>query len=924
MSHDALERARSALSYLDYTDRQEWVEMAMAIKDEFGENGFEVWDEWGSKAEGYRANDAKSVWRSAKPGGKMRFGTLIFRAKQAGWKDDSTYQKPSAEELKKREAAAAKRAQEAAEQEAKEHADAAACAVRIWGDATPASEHSYLTKKGIKAHGLRIGTWEVIDGLTGEIVTIPGCLLIPMMDRQRKLHSLQAIEPSGKKRYLRGGAKRGHFHVIGTAPRKHQDKLVFVIVEGYATGASVHECTGHLVLCVFDRSNMNTVAQALRERAPDAIILFAADNDQWNRDKNGNPVNPGVEDANEAAQAVSGMVAVPPFTKADATGTDEKGHAIGPTDWNDWHLAHGAESVAELIDGALTPAAPEQADQAPDEAPWDGDQQPSLPVDPGEDEALLPQSFFTVLGYDGDDYYFFHHEKQQVLKRTRGDFSDIGLVELAELQWWEEHFPNPTGKGGINRVQAFEWIIKLAHARGVYDPRQVRGRGAWRDNGRVVFHHGDYLTVDNDRVPVSGIRSRWVYPVSRSMPPAAEVMLSDEEGRHILETAKMARWSRPASAALLAGWVFLGPVCGALPWRPHIWITGAAGSGKSWLYENFVNNLLSGIGEPFQGDSSEPGIRQVVRADAVPVLIDEFEPNDEKDRQRMKSVLTMIRQASSETAAQTAKGTLSGQGVRFHIRSMFCLASINTMLDKDSDESRITKLVLRPAASGEADNWEQLQERMHEIERDGAWPSRMLARALHLLPTILENVKVFCDAATEKFGTRRMGDQFGTLMAGAWCLCSSKVATPEQAAKAISTYDWTEYIENREVDDPEKALRAIMEAKINQKGESVSVGTLVTIAAGEVVEGLTMEQKVAKRVLVEHGMQISANHLLFENGSLSLQKLISDTSYASDLRGQLLRLPGAKRFEPRRFATGAQSRSVGIPLEMVVSDEPPI
>lgn len=905
MSHDAtFERARVALEFLDPSVRQEWVEMAMAIKSEFGEQGFDLWDNWGAQFQKYSASDAKSVWKSAKPsgGGKsINIGTLFFRAKQNGWKDDQPYEKPTAAQIQERKAAAAKREAEAAAEEAQAHADAAKAAERMWSEAVPAEGHPYLAKKGIKAHGLRIGTWEVIDGTSGEIILIDGCLLVPMRDRQRILHSLQAIEPSGKKRYLKGGAKRGHFHAVGGAPLEHQGKKVFAIAEGYATAASVHECTGHLVLCVFDTSNLITVAQALRDRLPDAIILFAADNDT---SVDGNP---GVKYAKEAAKAVAGFVAVPDIEEGD---------------FNDLHLAHGAEAVAEIIAGALPAPEPE-----PD-APWDGEpeyaDQPALPVDPGEGDSIQSHGFFTVLGYDVDDYYIFHHQKQQVIKRTRADFTDLGLVELADLQWWETHFPNLTGKTGINKAGAFEWLTKLAHARGVYDPRQVRGRGAWRDNGRVVFHHGDFLTVDGASCPVSGIKSKWVYPVSRSMPAAAPEMLTNEEGRHLLKISKLARWSRPASAALLAGWAFLSPVCGALPWRPHIWITGAAGSGKSWLYENYAHTLLTGIAEPFQGDSSEPGIRQVVRADAVPVLIDEFEPNDEKDRVRMKSVLTMIRQASSETAAQTAKGTLSGSGVRFHIRSMFCLASINTMLDKDSDESRITKLVLRPAGGDGTDNWNQLQEAMHAIERDGTWPSRILARALHLLPTILENVKVFGDAATIKFGTRRMGDQFGTLMAGAWSLCSTEVATLEQAAKAIDSYEWAEYIENREVDDPEKALRAIMEAKIHHKGEQVAIGTLVTLAAGELVDGLVIEQKVAKRVLVENGMQIASGHLLFENGSTSLKKLIADTSYESDLRGQLLRLPGAKRFDPRRFATGAQSRSVGIPLSMVVADDPPI
>jgi nucleoid-associated protein YgaU len=32
---------------------------------------------------------------------------------------------------------------------------------------------------------------------------------------------------------------------------------------------------------------------------------------------------------------------------------------------------------------------------------------------------------------------------------------------------------------------------------------------------------------------------------------------------------------------LLAGWIALAPICGAMRWRPHLWLTAAAGAGKA-------------------------------------------------------------------------------------------------------------------------------------------------------------------------------------------------------------------------------------------------------------------------------------------------------------------------------------------------------
>ena len=448
--------------------------------------------------------------------------------------------------------------------------------------------------------------------------------------------------------------------------------------------------------------------------------------------------------------------------------------------------------------------------------------------------------------------------------------------------------------------------------------------------GRVVFHHGDHLSVDGKRVEISGMTgSSWVYPMSKSMPKPAPNPVTDAEGQHLLNVAKMAKWSRPGSAPLLAGWVFLSPVCGALPWRPHIWITGAAGSGKSTLYEDYAQALLDGISEPLAGDSTEPGIRQSVGADAVPILIDEFEPNDEGDRKRMKSILTTVRQSSTETSAQTAKGTISGQGMRFHVRSMFCLASINTMLDKDSDRSRITPLVLRPptkTATVDA-QWVQLEDELHKIKRAGTWPSRLLARSLSMLPTILANVEVFCKAAALRFGTQRLGDQYGTLLAGAWCLTSSVVATEADALAMIDSYDWSEHKDAGDgLDDPAKALASVMEAKIRVSNNDITVYEMIAAASGRAVGSGTLDVDVCVDVLRRNGIRIKGTEALFGTGSKSLKKLVEDTAYATDIRGQLLRVQGANVAGNQTFKfAGVTSKVVAIPLPLILGDdEPPI
>ena len=945
MSDANPERVRSALQYIDPHNREVWVKMAFAIKDEFGEAGFDIWDEWGS-AHPRPASEVKATWKSARPGGKVKLGSLIFDAKAAGWQDDGKYAKPSAAEIEKRNAAAAERAARYAAEEAAAHAAAAAKAAQCWSAGVPCDVHPYLTSKNVPSLGLRVGIWEYESEDTGEIFQVPGTLLIPLYDRSGKIHSLQGIEsaPGKPKRYLKDGAKRGHFYPIGK-PQAVNGRRVFVVVEGYATGASVHVATGHMVLVAFDTSNLLAVAQSVRERNPDAIILFAADNDLWTRKPDGSPTNPGVLAASKAAQAVSGRVVPPPFTVDDAWGVDDKGRQTGPKDWNDWHCMNGVESIASAFRAALDallnpqPAQPVPAASVPAEAAPVAEEAPAAPKpdgtgvdEPDEDwDAVDPSAHFHILGYDRGVFYVFIHALRQISDFRSGELSDTNFLMMAPLEWWEMYFQSSGKAGGFDRKAAVNWFFRRAGMRGIFDASRVRGRGAWIDDGRVVYHQGNALYVDGKKLDVTKIRSRYVYEMAKTEEQVGDTATTDAEGHGLVEIAKMLRWSKPGAALLLAGWTFLAPVCGAIRWRPHIWLTGAAGCGKSTILNEYVRGCLGAAKLYAQGNSSEAGIRQKLKADAIPVLYDESEQDNESEKRRVGQILALIRQASTESEAKTYKGTVGGDAMNFHIRSMFCLASVQAGLENKADIDRLTKLTLRPGAKDDPAakaHWAKVKDALYSITRDTTLPGRMLKRAVGMLPTIQANINVFTDVAAQVLGTQRMGDQYGTMLAGCWSLISSAVATPEDARKMLQAYEWDEFLDGTETDDSEKALQAIMEAKIGLKGDHFAVGSIVAIANGGFVDGVGLDVETAARLLRENGMRILGSSLVFRNGSLALRKLLEGTRFEVDIKGQLLRIPGAKITQKSvRFGSSGSDvqRGVEIPLSYILGDdEPPI
>ena len=336
----------TALSYVPSHERDVWLRMAMAIKSELGESGFQIWDDWSRTDQSYDPADARDVWKSVKPTGKVTIGTLIYEAQAHGYDHGKRPHQITDEELAERLRKREREEQIEAQKQARKHERAAMSATEMF-EAAPSTrepiQHPYLTRKGIKNPGaVRVGQYHrwTQEGT----ITIDGALLIPIRDQSRSIVSLQAIFPSDAnplardRDYLPGGKKQGGYFVVGAVKA---DSKTVLICEGYATGCTLHQSTGHPVVVAFDASNLPEVANIIRSKLPDATILICADNDQWTPPEKGG--NAGVKKAAEASMLCRGLVAVPRFSDT----TDD------PTDFNDLADMEGESEVARQIDAVL-------------------------------------------------------------------------------------------------------------------------------------------------------------------------------------------------------------------------------------------------------------------------------------------------------------------------------------------------------------------------------------------------------------------------------------------------------------------------------------------------------------------------------------------------------------------------------------------
>ena len=203
-------RIQSALTFIPSDDRDTWLAMAMAIKSELGDFGFDLWDEWSSHASNYSATAARSVWKSCKGQG-ITLGTLFHTAKGNGWRDDEKHTPASpAQQHARRLEIEARQTRDGQE---RERAAQAAAKKAGWILHQCVNEqHAYLHSKGFgEAKG---AVWHPDEE--------QNLLCIPMRIGET-LVGLQMIDRNGGKRYLSGQRTSEAEYVISNNGRGAQD-----------------------------------------------------------------------------------------------------------------------------------------------------------------------------------------------------------------------------------------------------------------------------------------------------------------------------------------------------------------------------------------------------------------------------------------------------------------------------------------------------------------------------------------------------------------------------------------------------------------------------------------------------------------------------------------------------------------------------
>jgi putative DNA primase/helicase len=509
-------------------------------------------------------------------------------------------------------------------------------------------------------------------------------------------------------------------------------------------------------------------------------------------------------------------------------------------------------------------------------------------------------------------FFYFVRSTRQVVRLNPGAHSQQNFLAMAETNDWGLYYQS--GSSVIIDWTAVGESL-MAHCRGVgiYDPSLTRGRGAWCDENDIIFHAGNSLFVNGISTPFEKYTdTKFRYVATPSILCPSDIEATTQDTMDLLSAFQTFGWEHSElSPLLILGWIGCSLICGAIQWRPHLWITGSKGCGKSTL-DGLIFGILGDLVLHIQGSTTEPGLRQALNGDSRPVLFDEFEA----DNTNANAVIDTARAAASDNAAPVIKGTPEGNPIYYRLRFSAMFSGIIANAKNEADRSRIVILEMLPRQRDE----DQRMALIENQERYGAdFGAGLLRRMLNALTsgafdTSLSTMRIAIRLAG---GDERKADVFSHLLAANHVLISdAEMTTDEAAAIAILVTE----LDEGEPSDEDACLSHLLGHMVTlEGGDKRTIGEWLLYPLDEKRSGPTVEKVNAE--LDRHGVKPECNGIKVANATQGIKSVYARSRWADGSHKRVLkRLPGAEAGGNARFA-GNQSKCTVIPWKLICPED---
>lgn len=566
----------------------------------------------------------------------------------------------------------------------------------------------------------------------------------------------------------------------------------------------------------------------------------------------------------------------------------------------------------------------------------------SAPYEARLDQArkkLPPGCPYTPVGFDGERYYLI--DSQAYLRTaTPHEMTQRWVVSVCGgAHWLKEHYPRfRQGKpvDGFQADAAAEHIMLGCHILGYWsESGRIRGRGAWPGvDDDLILHRGDHLLIAGRETP-TGRHGEYVYPKRGALPRLPrERQAGGPHGPGALLLARLDtfQWQRGTfDAQLLLGWIGCSLVGGALPFRPHVLISGDFQTGKS-LAQAVLAGLNGPGGSISVSDTSAAALWQSFDHDTLPAGIDEMES---ENAERADSIIRLARQASS--GGLVLRGDSRHRAVEFVVRSCFCCSAISPPAMTAADASRFVTLQLLPLPVG-------IQHRPFDF-------SGLPQLGVALLRRIVDSYKRFRDELTPRAREALAGhgfqartiDLYAPLIAMNEALLYDELGEDRLTRFASSRFmaDILATAQSELTPDWRRCLDHLFAAPSDPRVRGcATMGDLVAAVAralqGSLFEGEADAADHARLKACGLKVEMIADDygaepvLVVANTHPELGRIFTGSRWASrsdavasGWHHSLSRVPGAKpRRAVTRFSGGVITRALSLPLTLALPSDP--
>lgn len=449
----------------------------------------------------------------------------------------------------------------------------------------------------------------------------------------------------------------------------------------------------------------------------------------------------------------------------------------------------------------------------------------------------------TLLGSENGRYSFLTPSGED--RYISGDgFSKGAIIDLyqARTDWLYKKFGIEDRDGNIkgwSHQAVNEYLVRESARLPLFNPQsQMRGPGVWMEEGdndvpdHCVVHHGDGIYINLPEAMGGGFRKpcryrNMIYALRPPEPKPAAKESTTADAARLLELVRSWNWNRPTiDPILLIGWVALATVCGALDWRPSLWIAGDRATGKSTLQDlirRVLGKILVRAAEP-----TEAYMRQTLRGAARPVELDEFEA--EEQVWKRQQIFNLIRIGSTRGGPGIGRGSADGKAVEYNIDAIFLCSSILRPSMKSADLQRFSVLELSPLNSRPEDTI-KVQAAIRTFAGMGM---KIARRMLDRWDQFQESMAMFKPALARIGHGSRSADQYAPLLAAADILLHDEVIDTAAANDMVSILEPAAIADAvGDVSDSEACLKYLLTSSHPDWGGKVkpSVANLIQTAA---------------------------------------------------------------------------------------------